>query len=92
VAIFLYADCVVAAGVVLCAGYAMAAVKGFAGACRKGEEGVAKGVVCCENREGEQRREELIASLVKVELRQLWRDTVIISLSLTSVFVSLSFV
>jgi hypothetical protein len=70
----------------------VAAVKGFAGACYKGEEGVAEGVVCREDREGEQRRKELITSLVKVELRRLRRNTVIISLSLTSVFASLSFV
>jgi hypothetical protein len=82
----------VAAGAVLSAGYAIAAVKGFASACCKGEEGVTKGVVCHEDGEGEQRREELITSLVKVELRRLQRDIVIISLSLTSVFVSLSFV
>jgi hypothetical protein len=60
-----------AADAVLCASYAIAAVKGFAGACRKGEEGVAESVICRENREGEQRRKELIASLVRVELRQL---------------------
>jgi hypothetical protein len=53
---------------------------------------VLKGVLCREDGEGEQRREEVIASLVRVELRQLRRDTVIISLSLTSVFVSLLFV
>jgi hypothetical protein len=43
----------VAAGAVLCAGCAVAAVKGFAGACYKGEEGVAKGVVCREDGEGD---------------------------------------
>jgi hypothetical protein len=46
-------------------------VKGFAGAYRKGEKGVAKGVICRKDKEGEQRREELIASPVKVELRRL---------------------
>jgi hypothetical protein len=86
---------------------ANARVKGFADVCRKDKEGVAegvasegvasegvvsKGILCREDKEGEQRREEVITSLVKVELRQLWRDIVIISLSLTSVFASLSFV
>jgi hypothetical protein len=82
----------VAAGAVLCAGCAVAAVKRFAGACYKGEDSVAKGVVCRKDEEGKQRREELIASSVRVELRRLRRDTVIISLSLTSVSASLSFV
>jgi hypothetical protein len=55
---------------------ANAHVKGFADACRKSEEGVtegvaSEGVVYCEDREGVQRREEVIASLVRVELRQL---------------------
>jgi hypothetical protein len=49
-------------------------------------------VLCREDREDKQRREEVIASLVKVELRRLRRDTIIISLSLTSVSASLSFV
>jgi hypothetical protein len=53
---------------------------------------VSEGVLCHKDREGEQRREEVVASLVRVELRRLRRDTVIISLSLTSVSVSLSFV
>jgi hypothetical protein len=92
VAISLYVNCVVAAGAVSCAGYAVAAVKGFADACRRDEEGVAEGVVCRKDREGERRREELVTSPVRVELRRLRRDTVIISLSLTSVSVSLSFV
>jgi hypothetical protein len=84
-----------------------ARVEGFADACCKDEEGVAedvasegvasegvvlKGVLCREDREGERRREEVVASPVKVELRRLRRDTVIISLSSTSVFASLSFV
>jgi hypothetical protein len=77
-------------------------VKGFADTCRKGEEGIvegvasegvtSKGVACCEDRKGEKRREEVIASLIRVELRRLRRDTVIISLSLTSASVSLLFV
>jgi hypothetical protein len=56
-------------------------VKGFANACYKDEEGVAEGVVsegvalegvaCHKDREDEQRRKEIIASLIKVELRQL---------------------
>ena len=81
-----------AVSAVLCAGYAVAAVKGFAGACYKGKEGVAKGIVYRKDKEGERRREKLIASPVRVELRRLWRDIVIISLSLISVFISLSFV
>jgi hypothetical protein len=71
VAISLYADCVITAGAVLCAGYAVAAVKGFADACCKGGEGVTKGVICREDKEGKQRREKLVASPVKVKLRQL---------------------
>jgi hypothetical protein len=70
----------------------VAAVEGFADACHRGEEVVAEGVVYRKDGEGEQRREKVIASPVRVELRRLWRDTVIISLSLTSVFVSLLFV
>jgi hypothetical protein len=96
----LYADCSVAAG-------ADARVEGFTDACRKDEEGVAEdvasegvasegvvseGVLCYEDEEGKQRREKVIASLVRVELRRLRRDTVIISLSSTSVSASLSFV
>jgi hypothetical protein len=84
-----------------------ARVKGFADACRRDEEGVAeditlegivsegivlKGILCHKGEEGKQRREEVIASLVRVKLRQLRRDTVIISLSSTSVFASLLFV
>jgi predicted metalloprotease len=82
-------------------------VKGFADACRKDEEGVAEGValegvasegvvlegvLCRKDKEGERRREEVVASPVRVELRRLRRDTVIISLSSTSVSVSSSFV
>jgi hypothetical protein len=96
----LYADCSVAAG-------ADTHVKGFADACYKDKEGVAEGVasegvasegivsegvLCRKDREGEQRYKKVIASLVKVELRRLRRDTVIISLSSISVFTSLSFV
>jgi predicted metalloprotease len=53
---------------------------------------VLEGVLCRKDKKGKQRREEVVASPVKVELKQLWRDTVIIRLSLTSVFTSLSFV
>jgi hypothetical protein len=77
-------------------------IKGFADACYKGEEGVAEGVALkgitaedityYKDEKSKQKREEVIASLIKVKLRRLWRDTIIISLSLTSVFVSLSFV
>jgi predicted metalloprotease len=70
----------------------VAAVKGFIGAYYKGEEGVTKGVVYREDKEGERRREELIASPVRVKLRRLRRDTMIISLSSTRVSASLSFV
>jgi hypothetical protein len=95
VAIFLYADYVVAAGVVLCAGCAVTAnagesdkrkvwVKGFVDACCKDKEGVAKGVICLKDRE--------VISLIKVELRRFWKDIVIISLIFVSAFVSLLFV
>jgi hypothetical protein len=72
-------------------------VKGFADACRRGEEDIAEGVAlegvaCHKDGEGERRHKEVIASLVRVELRQLQKDIIIISLSLTSVFASLSFV
>jgi hypothetical protein len=60
----LYADCSVAAGV-------NTHVKGFADACYKDEEGVAEGVIYYKDKEGEQRHEEVIASLIKVKLRQL---------------------
>jgi hypothetical protein len=61
-------------------------IKGFADACRKDKEGVAKGVVlkgivskdiilkgvlCHKDKKGKQRREKVIASLVRIELRQL---------------------
>jgi hypothetical protein len=46
------------------------AVKGFADACRKGEEGIARGVVCPEDKESVRRREGVIASPVEVELRR----------------------
>jgi hypothetical protein len=71
VAIFLYANCVVAASAVLSASYAIAAVKGFAGACHKGKESVAEGVVCRKDKKGERKREELVTSPVRVELRRL---------------------
>jgi hypothetical protein len=61
----------VAAGAVSCVSYAVTAVKGFANTCYKGEKGITKGVVCREDEEGEQRREKVIISLIKVELRQL---------------------
>jgi hypothetical protein len=73
-------------------------VKGFANTCHRDKEGIAsegiisEGVLCRKDKEGEQRREEVIASPVKVKLRRLRKDTVIISLSLISVFASLSFV
>jgi hypothetical protein len=91
-AIFLYANCVVIAGAVLFASYAVAAVKGFAGAYYKDEEDITESVVYHKDKEGKQRRKELVASPVKVKLRQLQRDTVIISLSLISVSASLFFV
>jgi hypothetical protein len=47
------------------------AVKGFAGACYKNKEDIAKGVVCHKDREDEQRRKKLVASPVRVKLRQL---------------------
>ena len=78
-----------AAGVVLCAGYAMAVVKGFADACRKGEEGIVRGVVCPEDKESVRRRKGVVASLVEVELRRSWRDIVIIGLISASAFASL---
>jgi predicted metalloprotease len=56
-------------------------------------EGIAlEGVLCHKDEEGERRRKEVVTSPVKVELRQLRRDTMIISLSLTSVSASLLFV
>jgi hypothetical protein len=82
-------------------------VKRFADACRKDKKGVtkditlkgialegivSKSVLCRKDKESEQRREKVITSPVKVELRRLRRDIVIISLSLISVFASLSFV
>jgi hypothetical protein len=70
VAISLYADCVMAAGAVWCTGCAVAAVKRFADACRRGEEGIARGVVCPEDEESVRRRKGVVASLVEVELRR----------------------
>jgi hypothetical protein len=73
ITISLYANCVVTASVVLCAGYAIAAntniynkrkvwVKRFADAYYKSEESIAKDVTCLENKE--------VTSLIKVKLRQ----------------------
>jgi hypothetical protein len=45
-------------------------VKRFANACYKGEEKVAKGVVYPKDKKSVQRREEVITSLIKVELRR----------------------
>jgi hypothetical protein len=95
-----YANCSVAAG-------ANTHVKGFADTCHKNKKSVAKGitskgiasesivlkdVLCHKNKKGKQKRKKVITSLVKVKLRRLRRDTVIISLSLTSVSASLLFV
>jgi hypothetical protein len=49
----------------------VATVKGFADACYKGKKDIAKGIICHEDREGEQKREELIASLIRVKLKRL---------------------
>jgi hypothetical protein len=81
VAIFLYADYVVTAGVVLCASYAVAAntsvcgkrkvwVKRFADACCKSKEGIIRGVICPKNKESVQSREKVVVSLIEVELRR----------------------
>jgi hypothetical protein len=75
VAIFLYISCVVIAGAVLYANCSVSAganthVKGFADACHRGEEGVAKSIICRKDGEGERGREEVVVSLVKVELRR----------------------
>jgi hypothetical protein len=48
----------------------VAAVKGFTDACCKGEEGIARGVVCLEDKESVRRREGVVTSPVKVELRR----------------------
>jgi hypothetical protein len=77
---------------VLCAGYAVAAVKKFADACHKDKKRVTEDIICHKDKEGKQRRKKLITSLIKVKLRRLQKDTVIISLSSTRVFTSLSFV
>jgi hypothetical protein len=58
------------ANVVLCAGYAVTVVKGFTDACYKSEEGIIKGVVCLKDKENVRRHKEVIASLIKVKLRQ----------------------
>jgi hypothetical protein len=48
----------------------VAAVKGFADACYKGEEGIARGVVCPEDEESVRSRKEVVASPVEVELKR----------------------
>jgi hypothetical protein len=48
----------------------VAAVKGFADACYKGEEGIAKGVACPEDEESVRSREGVVASPVEVKLRR----------------------
>jgi hypothetical protein len=53
---------------------------------------VSEDVLYCKDKEDKQRRKEVITSLIKVKLRQLQKDTVIINLSLTSVSASLLFV
>jgi hypothetical protein len=45
-------------------------IKEFADACHKNKEGIAEGIVCHKDREGKQRREEVITSLIKVKLRR----------------------
>jgi hypothetical protein len=72
-------------------------VEGFADACCKGEEDIAcykdkEVVVYCKGKKGVRRLKEVVASPVRVRLRQSQKDTIIISLSLTSVFASLLFV
>jgi hypothetical protein len=69
-AIFLYADCVVAAGAVWCAGCVVTAVKRFTDACYRGEKGIARGVVCLEDEESVQKRKGVITSPVEVKLRR----------------------
>jgi hypothetical protein len=71
IAISLYADYVVTADAVLCASYAVAAVKEFAGAYYKNKKGVAKGIIYRKDKENKQRHKKLITSLIKVKLRQL---------------------
>jgi hypothetical protein len=51
-----------------------------------------KGVTYRKDKKGVQRHEKVIISLVRVKLRRLRRNIVIISLSLTNVFISLLFV
>jgi hypothetical protein len=48
----------------------VAAVKGFANACHKGEKGIAKGVVCPKDEESVQRHKKVITSPIKVKLRR----------------------
>jgi hypothetical protein len=69
-AIFLYTDCVIAASVILCAGYAITTIKGFANAYRKSEKDIIKGVIYPKNKKSVQRRKEVIASLIKIKLRR----------------------
>jgi hypothetical protein len=71
VTIFLYVNCVITAGAVLSASYAVAAVKRFVGVYRKSEKSIAEGIICCKDKEDEQRRKKLVASPIKVELRRL---------------------
>jgi hypothetical protein len=81
VAIFLYTGCVVTAGAVLYADCSVAAganthMKRFVNTCCKGKEDVAKNIVLkdiiyCKDREGKQRRKDVITSLIKVKLRRL---------------------
>jgi hypothetical protein len=47
----------------------VAAVKGFANACYKDKEGIAKGIICPKNKESVQRYKEVITSLIEVKLR-----------------------
>jgi hypothetical protein len=59
-----------AAGAVWCTSYAVTAVKRFADVCRKSGEGIIRGVVCSKNKKSVRKREEIIASLIKVKLRR----------------------
>jgi hypothetical protein len=46
------------------------AVKGFADACYKSEEGIVKGVACPKDEESVRSYEKVVASLIKVKLRR----------------------
>jgi hypothetical protein len=70
ITIFLYTDYIITAGAVLCAGYVIAAVKRFADTCYKSEKNITKDIICYKDREGEQRRKELVISLIKIKLRR----------------------